>query len=95
MSTFNNNIATKFPDLKPRGPGGEALLEAERAKTSFDVKSLSKFMYTEEWLDKMYKVLRVIENEPAFDKTNRYYQSRADKIKTSLWKDRRMIEIAR
>lgn len=92
--TFNNNVATKFPNLKPRGPGGEALLEAERAKTSFDVKALSKFMYTEEWLDKMNRVLQVVENEPAFDKTNRYHQSRTEKITTGLWKDKRMAELA-
>ncbi|CAO3698935.1 unnamed protein product [Rhizopus stolonifer] len=95
MPTFNNNVATKFPDLKPRGPGGEALLEAEREKINFDVKSLSKFMYTEAWLDKLHRVLSVIESEPAFDKTSRYYQSRSEKIKTSLWKDKRMVELAR
>lgn len=93
--SFNNNVATKFPNLKPRGPGGEALLAAERAKTNFDVKALSKFMYTEEWLNKMNQVLEVIENEPAFDKTGRYYQSRTDKISTGLWKDKRMVELAR
>ncbi|KAG2236440.1 acyl-CoA dehydrogenase/oxidase C-terminal [Thamnidium elegans] len=93
--SFNNNVATKFPNLKPRGPGGEALLNAERAKTSFDIKELSKFMYTEEWLIKMNNVLQVISNEPAFDKSNRYYQSRTDKIATGLWKDKRMIELAR
>jgi acyl-CoA oxidase len=93
--TFQNNVATTFPNLKPRGPGGEVLLAAERAKTSFDVKNLSKFMYTEEWLSKMNKVLQVIEKEPAFDKSTRYYQSRADKISTGLWKDRRMAELAR
>jgi acyl-CoA oxidase len=93
--TFQNNVSTKFPNLKPRGPGGATLLAAERAKTSFDVNSLSKFMYTEEWLNNMNKVLKVIENEPAFDKSTRYYQSRADKISTGLWKDRRMAELAR
>jgi acyl-CoA oxidase len=93
--TFDNNVATKFPNLKPRGPGGEALLAAERAKTSFDVKALSKFMYTEEWLNKMNYVLEIIENEPAFDKTSRYYQSRPDKIATGLWKDKRMAELAK
>lgn len=93
--SFNNNVATKFPNLKPRGPGGEALLNAERAKTSFDIKELSKFMYTEEWLTKMNNVLQVITTDPAFDKSNRYYQSRTDKISTGLWKDKRMIELAR
>ncbi|KAK4509884.1 uncharacterized protein ATC70_007188 [Mucor velutinosus] len=90
----NNNIPTKFPNLKPRGPGGEALLAAERAKTSFDVNALSKYMYSQEWLEKMNNVLQIIENEPAFDKTSRYYQSRPDKISTGLWKDKRMAELA-
>jgi acyl-CoA oxidase len=90
----NNNIPTKFPNLKPRGPGGEALLAAERAKTTFDVNALSKFMYSQEWLDKMNNVLQIVENEPAFDKTNRYYQGRPEKIATGLWKDKRMAELA-
>lgn len=93
--SFNNNVPTKFPNLKPRGPGGEALLAAERAKTNFDVKALSKFMYTEEWLNKMNKVLEVIENEPAFDKADRYYLGRPEKITTGLDKDRRQIELTR
>lgn len=93
--TFDNNVPTKFPDLQPRGPGGEALLAAERAKASFDVQTLSKYMYTEEWLTKMNRVLQVVENDPAFDKSKRYYQSRNEKIKTGLWKDKRMIELAK
>jgi acyl-CoA oxidase len=95
MSSFNNNVPTKFPKLKPRGPGGEALLAAERAKTNFDVEALSKFMYTEKWLSTMEKVLEVIENEPAFDKTNRYYLSRHEKVITSLQKEKRIVDLAR
>lgn len=93
--SFNNNVATKFPNLAPKGPSGELLLASERAKGSFDVNELSKFMYTEEWLQKMYKVLEVLENEPAFDKTDRYYQSREEKLSSCLWKDRRIVELAR
>ncbi|KAI8986401.1 acyl-CoA dehydrogenase/oxidase C-terminal [Pilobolus umbonatus] len=92
---LDNNTPTKFPKLAPKGPSGELLLANERAKASFDVDKLSKFMYTESWLIKMNKVLEVLENEPAFDKTNRYYMSRKEKISTSLWKDRRLFEIVR
>ncbi|CAO3614998.1 unnamed protein product [Mucor fragilis] len=93
--TFDNNVATKFPKLAPKGPSGELFLANERAKGTFDVNELAKFMYTEEWLQKMHKVLEVMESEPAFDKTNRYYMSRKDKISTSLWKDKRIIEVAK
>ncbi|KAG2207649.1 hypothetical protein INT46_005060 [Mucor plumbeus] len=93
--TFDNNVPTKFPKLAPKGPSGELFLANERAKGTFDVNELAKFMYTEEWLQKMYKVLEVMESEPAFDKTNRYYLSRKDKISSSLWKDKRLIEVVK
>ncbi|KAI8342207.1 acyl-CoA dehydrogenase/oxidase C-terminal [Choanephora cucurbitarum] len=93
--TFDNNVPTKFPNLAPKGPSGELFLANERAKGSFDVNELSKFMYTEEWLQKMNKVLEVLESEPAFDKTHRYYMNRKEKISSSLWKDRRIIEVAK
>lgn len=93
--SFDNNVATKFPKLAPKGPSGELLLASERAKGSFNVNELSKFMYTEDWLQRMYKVLEVLENEPAFDKSDRYYLSREDKITSSLWKDKRIVELVR
>ncbi|CEP07812.1 hypothetical protein [Parasitella parasitica] len=93
--TFDNNVPTKFPKLAPKGPSGGLFLANERAKGTFDVNELSKFMYTEEWLQKMHKVLEIMESEPAFDKTNRYYLSRKDKISASLWKDKRLIEVVK
>ncbi|KAI8343434.1 acyl-CoA dehydrogenase/oxidase C-terminal [Chlamydoabsidia padenii] len=95
MSSFDNNVPTKFPKLEPRGPAGELLLAQERAKASFDVNELSKFMYGEEWLAKMNKVLDVISNEPAFDKTGRYYESRKDRIANGFKKDKRLVELVK
>ncbi|KAI8088712.1 acyl-CoA dehydrogenase/oxidase C-terminal [Halteromyces radiatus] len=93
--SFDNNIPTKFPKLEPRGPAGELLLASERAKASFDVKELSKFMYGEQWLAKMDKVLNVISNEPAFDKTGRYYESRQERVANGFKKDKRLIELVK
>ncbi|KAI9313438.1 acyl-CoA dehydrogenase/oxidase C-terminal [Dichotomocladium elegans] len=95
MASFNNKVATRFPALPPAGPDGDLLLASERAKGTFDVKELSKFMYTEEYLDKMNKVLEVIESEPAFDKSGRYFQDRHEKITSSLWKEKRLIELTK
>lgn len=94
-SSFDNNVPTRFPNLPPKAPGGDLLLAEERAKATFDVKELSKFMYTEEWLNKMYKVLDVLESEPAFDKSDRYFQSRKERIASSLWKDKRLVELVK
>lgn len=93
--SFDNSVSTKFPKLAPKGPSGDLFLANERAKGTFDVNELSKFMYTEEWLQRMNKVLEVLESEPAFDKTNRYYESRKDKVASSLWKDKRLIEVVK
>ncbi|KAI7855172.1 acyl-CoA dehydrogenase/oxidase [Circinella umbellata] len=91
----DNNAPIRFPNLPPKGPDGDLLLAAERAKATFDVKELSKIMYTEEYLHKMDKVLDVLENDPAFDKSDRYHYSRPEKMAASLWKDKRLIELTK
>ncbi|KAI9314437.1 acyl-CoA dehydrogenase/oxidase C-terminal [Dichotomocladium elegans] len=91
----DNNVPTTFPDLAPRGPNGDVLLRAERARATFDVNELSRYMYTQEYLDRMAKILDILESEPAFDKTNRYHHSRPEKITASLWKEKRLIELRR
>ncbi|KAI9495329.1 acyl-CoA dehydrogenase/oxidase C-terminal [Zychaea mexicana] len=93
--TFDNNTPTKFPNLPPKGPDGDLLLASERAKATFDVKELSKFMYTEQYLSKMDKIVDILENEPAFDKSDRFHHSRPEKIAASLWKDKRLIELTK
>ncbi|KAI8142051.1 acyl-CoA dehydrogenase/oxidase [Fennellomyces sp. T-0311] len=93
MATFNNNTPIKFPNLEPRAPLGQDLIQAERAKASFDVKAMSKFLYSEEWLAKLDKVLKVMETDPAFDKTQRYFQGRAERIRDAYAKDKRLLEI--
>ena len=96
MTGFNNNVPTKFPKhLTPKGPDGPELLEAERAKASFNVKAVSKFMYGEEVLEKMQTVARVLESEPAFEKTQRYYQGRPERIAHAYEKDKRLIELTK
>jgi acyl-CoA oxidase len=95
MATFNNNVPTKFPKLAPKGPAGELVLAAERAKASFDPQDLTKFMYDEEWLQRLNRILNIIENEPAFDKSERYFLGRTDKVNQAYWKDKRTVELAK
>ncbi|KAH8548711.1 acyl-CoA dehydrogenase/oxidase C-terminal [Umbelopsis sp. PMI_123] len=94
MATFNNDIPTKFPKLEPKGPAGDIVLAAERGKATFNTQELTKFMYGEEWLERFSRVLEVIENEPTFDKSKRYYQGRDERIDDAFKKDKRMVEIA-
>lgn len=91
----SNNQPVKFPDLKPKGPPGSKVLADERAKASFDVAALTKFMYGEEWLQSLERVLPVLESDPAFDKSKRYFQSRQGRIRHAYDKDKRIIELAK
>lgn len=94
-SSINNQEPVKFPDLEPKGPPGSKVLEQERAKASFDVDALTKFMYGEQWLQSLERVLPVLETDPAFDKSKRYFQNRQERIHHAYDKDKRIIELAR
>lgn len=92
---FDNNVPTKFPTIEPKAPLGPDLLMMERSKASFDISALTELMYTKSWLTKRNKVLSIIENDPAFSKSTRYYESRDAKIAAGYRKDKRLIELTR
>ncbi|KAI9499269.1 acyl-CoA dehydrogenase/oxidase C-terminal [Zychaea mexicana] len=95
MAGFKNNVPVRFPDLPPKSPSGADLIQVERAKATFDVKALSKFLNGEEWLSKLEKIVPILESEPVFDKTQRYFQGRDAKIRNAWEKDKRHLELAR
>ncbi|KAG2226088.1 hypothetical protein INT45_011705 [Circinella minor] len=92
--TFDNNVPTKFPNLQPKAPNGTDLLQIERSKASFDVNTLSKFSYGEEFLNRKEKILRIIESDPAFEKSQRFFQSRHERMTHAYEKDKRTIELS-
>ncbi|KAI9271552.1 acyl-CoA dehydrogenase/oxidase [Phascolomyces articulosus] len=90
----NNNTPVRFPKKSvPKGPNGDILLAAERAKATFNVKDLTRIMYSDEYLRKMETILKILENEPAFDKSDRYHQGRSENFFSGLWKDKRILEL--
>ncbi|KAI7854636.1 acyl-CoA dehydrogenase/oxidase C-terminal [Circinella umbellata] len=91
--TTKHNGPTRFPNLPVKEPTGAALIEQERAKATFDVKTLSKFIYGEEYLEKLDKIVPILENDPVFDKSRRYFQGRDEKIRDAWRKDRRFLEL--
>ena len=93
MTGFNNNVPTKFPKLEPKTPAGPDLIQAERAKASFNVGAVSKFILGEDYLARMNKIVPILESEPAFEKTQRYFQSRYERHAHGYEKDNRMIEL--
>lgn len=48
---------------KPVGTSGPRLLEIERSKASFDVEGLKSYLHGQEHLDRVKRILPVLENE--------------------------------
>jgi len=80
--------------LKPSGPQGHELLAQERAKSNLKVEKLSEFMFTKEALDRKQKVLRVLEAEKVFDKSQNYFAGRVDRFETALARAKRLRQLA-
>ncbi len=76
--------------LKPASPQGGDLLAEERAKSSLDVESLSNFLFTKEELDRQKRVLKVLQDDKIFDKSQNYFDGRVDRFKTALARAKRL-----
>lgn len=70
--------------LKPSGPQGTELLEAERANSSIPVDSLSEFMFGKEALERKFNILQILEADPIFDKSQNPFLGRTEKYKLTL-----------
>src|SRR5690554_3370411 len=86
--------ALRFPNLPPSEPQGSDLLAQERAKTTFSVHELSTFLYGEAYLERQERLLALIEDEPAFDKSDRYFLGRTERFAHALRKDHAIVKMA-
>ena len=80
--------------LKPAGTQGHELLSLERAKSNIPVAKLTEFMFGEEFLDTKHKILKVLESEKVFDKTNNYYAGRVQRFEAALARAKRLRQLA-
>ncbi|KAF9336897.1 hypothetical protein BG006_007005 [Podila minutissima] len=86
--------ALRFPHLPPSEPQGCDLLTQERSKTTFGVHDLSTFLYGELYLERQERLLALLENEPAFNKSNRYFKGRTERIAGALRKDHALVKLS-
>lgn len=80
-------------DLKPSAPQGTDLVQAERQKSKISVEKLSNFLFTKDVLDRQDKILKILEAEKVFDKSQNYFDGRVDKFKTALARAKRMRQL--
>ncbi|GJN93681.1 hypothetical protein Rhopal_006738-T1 [Rhodotorula paludigena] len=96
MSSFSG-FPVEIPEhlSKPVGTSGTRLLEIERSKASFSPDDLRSYLYGRDHLDRLKRVLPIVENDPAFDKSQIHYMSREEKYVHGLKKDKRLVQLTR
>ncbi|KAI9664587.1 MAG: fatty-acyl coenzyme A oxidase [Bathelium mastoideum] len=80
-------------DLKPSGPQGHELLKQERAKSKVPVEQLSQFLFTREGLERKRRILKILEKETVFDKSQNYFAGRVDRFETALARAKRLRQL--
>ncbi|KAI4733433.1 acyl-CoA oxidase [Aureobasidium sp. EXF-12298] len=80
-------------DLKPAGIQGTELLSQERAKSNVNVDALSTFLFTQEGIDRKQKILKILEQEKVFDKSQNYFAGRIDRFETALARAKRLRQL--
>ncbi|GAA6040376.1 hypothetical protein JCM8097_007586 [Rhodosporidiobolus ruineniae] len=78
---------------KPVGVPTTQLLAQERNGAAFDSVKLGRYIHGDEYLERLKRILAVVENEPAFDKTQLHYLGREDKFKFGLRKEKRLAQL--
>ena len=79
--------------LKPSEPQGSDLLKQERDQSNLDVEKLSNFIFTKEVLDRQQRILKVLESERVFDKSQNYFAGRVDRFQTALARAKRLQQL--
>jgi acyl-CoA oxidase len=80
-------------DLKPSGPQGSELLKAERDKSKVSVEKLSTFLFTKKALDRQDKILKILQAEKVFDKSQNYFDGRTERFKTALARAKKLRQL--
>lgn len=80
-------------DLKPAPPQGTDLIKAERETSKLSVDRLSQFLFTKEAIDRQARVLKILESEKVFDKSQNYFDGRIDRFKTALARAKRLRQL--
>ncbi|OAP54489.1 hypothetical protein AYL99_10937 [Fonsecaea erecta] len=79
--------------LKPSGPQGSELLSQERAKSNLNVDQLADFMFTREILERNGRILKILQSDPVFDKSQNYFRGRISRIEAALARGKRLQQL--
>jgi acyl-CoA oxidase len=80
--------------LKPAGIQGSDLLARERAKSTLPVEKLTEYLFGREWLDTRKDILKLLQAEKVFDKSQNYFAGRIDRFEKALARAKRLRQLA-
>jgi acyl-CoA oxidase len=80
-------------DLKPSPPQGVDIIQAEREKSKLSVDKLSNFLFTKAVIERQERILKILQAEKVFDKSQNYFDGRIDKFKTALARAKRLRQL--
>ncbi|KAJ9612215.1 hypothetical protein H2200_003812 [Cladophialophora chaetospira] len=75
------------------GPHGGDILSSERRNSNLDIDGLARLLLTEHGIQLQQRLLNVLENDPAFDKSGNYFDSRIERFKTSVSRAKRLHQL--
>ncbi|KPI37836.1 Peroxisomal acyl-coenzyme A oxidase 1 [Cyphellophora attinorum] len=80
--------------LKPSGPQGSELLEQERSKSKLNIDQLADFLFTKQELDKRARILKILQADPVFDKSQNYFRGRTERMEAALARGKRLRQLS-
>lgn len=87
------SVPSWVKELTPSGPQGSELLAAEREKSTIPVNQLSEFLFTKAKLERKENILKILESEPVFDKSQNYFSGRVERFERALARAKRLQKI--
>lgn len=80
--------------LTPAGPQGSELLAQERAQSNINVDKLSELLHTKEFLQRQDQLVKLLQPEKVFDKSQNHSLGRVERLQRSLAKAKRLQQLA-
>ncbi|KAL8283794.1 hypothetical protein RQP46_005226 [Phenoliferia psychrophenolica] len=81
--------------LEEPSPKGSDLLTKERRQASFSSQALARHVHGAEHLERLERILPMVQDEPVFDKSRHHYLGRTEKFRVGLAKEKRLIQMVK
>lgn len=79
--------------LTPSGPQGSELLAQERSQSNLAVDRLAAFLFTNEVLERQARILKILQDEKVFNKSQNYFAGRVERFQTALARAKRLQQL--